>query len=502
MGKEQDSGVKHTPSHHNNSWYNKHPEAERPKPIHTTKPPANSRLRSWIVLEGAPRESKKKTLGALGASDVLLALVFGVFSMPVMLRWLGWMICWVLFIYILLNGFDPINRFPRKTRIVMGVVLAVVFIPVFMGTARSQRREERASVTDGYIHSKTVGTEPFGLLFGETGGPIQWTVEQVVQLFPDTSLKIEKGSDGIEFSTVVHDKNGNIIVSVAKNHWHVTSLCLDKNYSDDSLEVKDLRGRVVLQIVLLPSQVQLQGEYHNGLGQGIRIGQSSKGKSSGGTMEMWNSPEEERQIEEDHLISPMFLYPSKEYLGEIDTDNSTPPSTKSVPLGVVANQRAAALSIFPRVNNLAIPLAFKTGDNLKITYEYSNSGSDEARHYKRFAHAYLEYGDPRSPETVRLVWSQFVDWKTQLDPHQLFEDSIATGHRGMYSDTQGFYPKITKRMLNDIVSGKSHIFLVAAIPYQDQTGSFVQEGCFWAKEPASPTSPWAPCGVHGSRVAR
>jgi hypothetical protein len=37
--------------------------------------------------------------------------------------------------------------------------------------------------------------------------------------------------------------------------------CWDKNYTDDSLEVKDGHGRVVLQVKLLPNIVQIQEEW-------------------------------------------------------------------------------------------------------------------------------------------------------------------------------------------------------------------------------------------------
>jgi len=79
----------------------------------------------------------------------------------------------------------------------------------------------------------------------------------------------------------------------------VKSSCWDKNYADDLLEVKDGRGRVVLQIRLLPDVVQLQVEWAD---RNFTV-------------------MEDRKYTEEDGITPVFKYPSDEHWGELDPDS-------------------------------------------------------------------------------------------------------------------------------------------------------------------------------------
>ena len=59
-------------------------------------------------------------------------------------------------------------------------------------------------------------------------------------------------SNGIVLTTSVKDRNGNLIMDLKDNHWRVyPSYSTDKNYTRNSLEVKDSSGEVVLQVVLV-----------------------------------------------------------------------------------------------------------------------------------------------------------------------------------------------------------------------------------------------------------
>jgi hypothetical protein len=70
----------------------------------------------------------------------------------------------------------------------------------------------------------------------------------------------------------------------------------DKNYTDDSLEVKDGRGRVVLQVRMLPDRVEFQAEYPDGDTGLLEDGFYSK----------------------EDGITPMFKYPSSDYWRDFD----------------------------------------------------------------------------------------------------------------------------------------------------------------------------------------
>jgi hypothetical protein len=270
--------------------------------------------RGWFRLT-PESTTKRKTKAISAVSNGILALVFGIVPMPVIIRWIGWGLCWVGFVYILLSGVPLLYRLPRKTRVVMGFILVIFFVESLLGTEYRQWKEETAAAQDGYIHSNSIGHGQLALRIGKDGGPIPWDKESL-KMFPDTSFRIERGNDGVELSTEVHDKRGNLVVSIDKNHWHITNQCLDKNYTDDSLEVKDLRGRIVLQVVLYPDTVQVQGEWHNGSGWGIRWS-DSHGGTKAGHLDYWKTPDQERAVENQHLIEPMFQYPSKDHWREM-----------------------------------------------------------------------------------------------------------------------------------------------------------------------------------------
>jgi hypothetical protein len=106
----------------------------------------------------------------------------------------------------------------------------------------------------------------------------------------------------IKFSTTVRDSRQNLIVEITDNRWRVSpekANCWDKNYTKDSLEVKDGRGRVVLQVRLFPDRVQFQVEWPQ-VGGGV-VWDNKSSKETG--------------------IVPRFKYPSEDYWGELDHDS-------------------------------------------------------------------------------------------------------------------------------------------------------------------------------------
>jgi len=124
---------------------------------------------------------------------------------------------------------------------------------------------------------------------------------------PADKIRIIRNGNQLKFSTTVRDKEGNLIVEIVDNAWRVspsTANCWDKNYTDDALEVKDGRGRVVLQVKLLPDRVQLQVEWPN-MGDSSMVGAN---------------------YSQEDGIKPMFKYPSNEHWGELDNIKKLPQS--------------------------------------------------------------------------------------------------------------------------------------------------------------------------------
>ncbi len=76
-------------------------------------------------------------------------------------------------------------------------------------------------------------------------------------------------------ATPVRDRQEHL-VAIEKNHWSVTPACLDKNYTENSLEVFDARGLVVFQMRLLADYVELQGEWRDEFGNGVRFAEEPR----------------------------------------------------------------------------------------------------------------------------------------------------------------------------------------------------------------------------------
>lgn len=131
--------------------------------------------------------------------------------------------------------------------------------------------------------------------------------------FPDAEFKTEYGKSGPLVSTTVRDGDGHIVATIENNHWNVyLPYCSDKNYTDDALEILDASLHVVLQIKIYPNTVQVQGEWWDNQGKGLRIVKSPLKSKPGGVV----LPLSQRDRKNEVLIKPMFRYPSKYHWGK------------------------------------------------------------------------------------------------------------------------------------------------------------------------------------------
>jgi hypothetical protein len=87
----------------------------------------------------------------------------------------------------------------------------------------------------------------------------------------------------------------------------------DRNYTDDSLEVKNAKGKIVLQVKALVDRIQLQGEWWSDPVHGVRLIKSTDPKMPGAFMMIFG--EKNRPGPPD--IEPIFLYPSDLHFGEL-----------------------------------------------------------------------------------------------------------------------------------------------------------------------------------------
>lgn len=263
--------------------------------------------------------SERERLGFI--SDLVLAFLFGVVPMPVAYRWIGWFCCWCGLLYVLQRTIAPVKGLPRKTRICGTVVLSALFIFASKNSAIAMWEEEQAAAQEGNLIGAGPAIndgKPHGFPFLEVGGSTLIMTPNGVPdyfiLFPDAGVGIEWGYHGPLFTTTVRDRNGNLVVQVTRNHWHVYPLySADKNYSRNSLEVEDSAGHVVLQVQVLPQAIKLQGEWWDTQHSGIRfLAPVVRTPDAGAVIERLGPLDQKP----NSLIQPMFLYPSKDHWGQ------------------------------------------------------------------------------------------------------------------------------------------------------------------------------------------
>jgi len=266
--------------------------------------------------------SRKEIIGVI--SDLVLAVLFGVGPLPVLAKWGGWFLCWIGFVYIMQAVIRPIKRLSRKTRLASIFTLAVLFLLVFRGQAISERHEEKAAALEGDLELKQplFGKKGFFVPIMEIGDSGTWftwllnshVVEQMRPAY-DSGFKIEGSETGLVVSTSVRDKDGSLLLEVIRNHWKIyPAFCSDKNYTSDSLEVKDNRGHVVFQLSILPDKIRVQGEWYDDIGRGVQVIKSADPKMPGA---FFAFEDRRKGIISEQLIQPMFVYPSKDHWGEI-----------------------------------------------------------------------------------------------------------------------------------------------------------------------------------------
>jgi hypothetical protein len=135
--------------------------------------------------------------------------------------------------------------------------------------------------------------------------------------FNESNLVIETVDGHLKVSTQIRDPSGDLVAELIKNEWKVAlpPKTWDRNYTDDALEVKNVGGRVVLQVRALPDRIQLQGEWWSKNGFGVRfvkVSDPATGKPTGAIQRLSAAlnPDEPR-------IEALFEYPSDSHFGQL-----------------------------------------------------------------------------------------------------------------------------------------------------------------------------------------
>jgi hypothetical protein len=225
------------------------------------------------------------------------------FSVPIRPACLSWSFAWICLLFVVWEYLP----FTAPQKFVIAVIATSVITYAAYPAIHKSYIKERASALSGDLVAQDDGkdhtTDPPVLQIGPGGQMMTWlgdpNVAPISAYYDKIQMKMVKGR--VFLSTTVHDDAKNLIVEITDNHWIVsssTASCWDKNYTDDSLEVRDGHGRVVLQVKLMPNIVQLQEEW-----------QWNPGTKNGSISETgW--------YDEKEGIKHLFRYPSELYWGQ------------------------------------------------------------------------------------------------------------------------------------------------------------------------------------------
>lgn len=138
--------------------------------------------------------------------------------------------------------------------------------------------------------------------------------DSVLVFFRAMDLKLEVLNGKVLVSALIRNEQGQILAELTRNEWKVAPnpTVWDRNYNDNTLEVKNGAGRIILQVRVLPDRIQLQGEWWSADGKGFRV--VSVPGTSGGFVYFFGA---KQKPTDPPFVQPLFAYPSDTHFGEL-----------------------------------------------------------------------------------------------------------------------------------------------------------------------------------------
>ncbi len=142
-------------------------------------------------------------------------------------------------------------------------------------------------------------------------------LDDVLKTWGKDEFTVEIKSGDMLVSTKIRDDDDNVIAELYKNEWKIKPPpgIWDRNYTNDTVEVIDARGDVVLQIHVLPGTIQIQGVWRITIGNQrlhLAIKEAPADVSPLGAQFVL-CPVGARCS----AIRPIFAYPSETHLGKL-----------------------------------------------------------------------------------------------------------------------------------------------------------------------------------------
>jgi energy-coupling factor transporter transmembrane protein EcfT len=128
--------------------------------------------------------------------------------------------------------------------------------------------------------------------------------------------------DRLAVSMTIRDDHGKPVAELIGNEWQTAHkpVAWDRNYNDNSLEVEDETGDVVLQITVLSNKIRFQGKWYRNNGDRAYLIQSNGiRRPRNYALMAFDSPGKRfGRGNPEFTIRPMFKYPSDRHPHELD----------------------------------------------------------------------------------------------------------------------------------------------------------------------------------------
>jgi len=194
-------------------------------------------------------------------------------------------------------------------------VLAVIFQIIFLKNQKKRSPGELLSKEAKVILSARHAVYP-ELEFGDSDAvfSVREPGTPAFEFFKNSHLTVLTDKGRVKVSTTVYDFKGRLVAELVDNEWQVNKKAsFDRNFTDDSLEVRDSNGDIILQVRFIEGRVQLQGKLYGPNGKGVAIYRGVRANGSpSGILETTGTKHPRLMAQ----IVPMFRYPSESHLGE------------------------------------------------------------------------------------------------------------------------------------------------------------------------------------------
>jgi hypothetical protein len=177
------------------------------------------------------------------------------------------------------------------------------------------------TILDANKNVTTIEIGTSGVRFTDGAKNGGYDLNSLEEFLRDSALKIENENGQIKVSIRVLDSNKSVIAEIIRNEWSVSTkpTSWDRNYNENSLEVKDNSGKIVLQVTALPDRIRLQVIFTMKNGNKFCLIQSNGiSRSRDYALIKFSTPPEQFNGDDPELtIQPLFKYPSDRHLHEL-----------------------------------------------------------------------------------------------------------------------------------------------------------------------------------------